>query len=91
MKDATIGHEGDTWRIIGTGTARDGKIYCHLASTTRGNHQRNGWNPIQMCDWIDEKMVLSAFMQHEERQRQDNITEYYTDRANSGNSTREAH
>lgn len=86
----TIQHDGDTWHILATGTARDGKVYCHLASTTRGRHQRNGWYPNQIGDWIDENALLSARIQHEERQRQAYITAYYTDRANSGNSTREA-
>lgn len=70
----TIQHDGDTWHILGTGATRDGKVYCNLNSTTRGRQQKNGWCPIGMCDWIDEKAVLSAFMQHEERQRQAHIT-----------------
>lgn len=50
-----IDHDGDTWRIVGIGTRRDGKAYCHLASTTR--KQRNGNNPIQIADWIDEAVI----------------------------------
>jgi hypothetical protein len=48
-----INHDGDTWKVLGTGRTReDGMTYCHLASTTRGRMQKNGWYPIQMCDWV---------------------------------------
>jgi len=95
----TIKHDGDTWVIVGEGAARDGKVYCHLASTTRGKQQRNGWRPIQIADWIDQVVILSAAIQQEERARYSDIvsdggmdprdraiTEYYTDRAKSGNA-----
>jgi hypothetical protein len=49
----TIKHDGDTYRVLGLGVVRDGMVYCHLASTTRGRQQRNGWMPLQGCDWID--------------------------------------
>lgn len=47
-----ISHDGDVWRVVGTGAVRDGKIYLHLASTTRFRQQRNGPYPNQMADWI---------------------------------------
>jgi hypothetical protein len=56
----TISIDGDTWQVISMGTERDGKVYCHLKSTTRGRQQRNGWNPIQMCDWIDLEVIQAA-------------------------------
>jgi len=46
----TIKHDGDTWNILSEGATRDGKTYCHLASTTRFRQQRNGANPVQICD-----------------------------------------
>ena len=49
----TIQHDGDTWNIAAEGVTRDGKTYCHLVSTTRFRQQRNGKNPVQICDWID--------------------------------------
>lgn len=49
----TIEHDGDTWRVIGVGVERDGKVHVHLASTTRYREQRNGKNPVQIGDWID--------------------------------------
>lgn len=64
-----INHDGDTWEIIGEGASRDGKVFCHLKSTTRGRQQRNGWMPAQICDWIDQNVILSAAMQQEEKQR----------------------
>lgn len=67
----TIPHDGDVWRILGQGAARDGKVYCHLASTTRGVQQRNGWNPMQIADWIDADLILSCAMQREELMRKD--------------------
>lgn len=63
-------HDGDTWRILGQGAARGGKIYCHLASLTRGKMQRNGWYPRQMEDWIDQQVILSAAIETEEAARQ---------------------
>lgn len=54
--DATlprIEHAGDTWRVMSTGDVRDdGAVFAQLASTTRGHQQRNGWYPVQACDWI---------------------------------------
>lgn len=64
-----IQHEGDTWRVLGQGASRDGAVYCHLASTTRGRQQGNGWVPLQMGDWIAHEVLLSARMQQEEAQR----------------------
>ena len=58
--DLIIPHDGDTWRILGQGATRDGKVYCHLASTTQGRQQRNGWNPAQIGVWIDPDVILSA-------------------------------
>ncbi|MBN3839342.1 hypothetical protein [Burkholderia sp. Ac-20349] len=65
----TIQHDGDTYRIIGEGATRDGKTYCHLASTTRGRQQRNGWCPAQIGDWIDNAVILAAAQAQEEAQR----------------------
>jgi hypothetical protein len=49
-----IEHDGDIWRVLGLGRVReDGKVYAHLASTTRGFYQRNGFYPVQMGDWIE--------------------------------------
>lgn len=79
-----IQHDGDTWNIVGEGASRDGKVFCHLASTTRFNHQRNGKNPVQINDWIDHSLILSAAMQQEEAARVDCVTNYYADRAASG-------
>jgi hypothetical protein len=52
-----IEHDGDTWKIVGVGTVRDGKTLVHLASTTRGRHQKNGFYPVQMMDWIDSSLL----------------------------------
>ena len=59
MTEQTIQYEGDTWRVLSRGIAReDGATFCHLASTTRGRQQRNGWRPVQICDWIPaDKLV----------------------------------
>ena len=60
--DQIIVHMGDTWRVVGVGAQRDGNTFCHLASTHRGRKQRNGWNPMQLCDWVDTA-VLDAKVQ----------------------------
>lgn len=67
----TIEYIGDTWRLAGEGAMRDGKVYCHLISTTRGRQQRNGWVPLQIGDWIDQQVILSAAIQQEEKDRAD--------------------
>lgn len=75
--------DGDTWRILGAGAVReDGMTYYHLASETRGRHQRNGWVPVQICDWINLADAEDG---------RDPITSYYEDRANSCRSSLEAH
>lgn len=84
MSNITIKHDGDTWTIVAQGATRDGKVFCHLASTTRFRHQRNGKNPIQINDWIDHAAILSAAMQSEEAARVSYVTAYYADRAASG-------
>lgn len=48
-----IKHEGKEWRVVSLGRVReDGKVYAHLASTKDGFYQRNGFNPVQICDWV---------------------------------------
>lgn len=52
-RDRPIRLDGDTWRVLSIGIAReDGKRLCHLASTTRFVRQRNGQRPVQICDWV---------------------------------------
>lgn len=56
-----IQHDGDTWRVVSLGSVRDdGRVYAHLASTTRGAHQRNGFYPVQICDWIEQDAEVAA-------------------------------
>lgn len=58
----TIEHDGDTWYIQNTGTAReDGTVMAHLSSATRGRQTKNGVNPLQINDWIPrEKLGLGT-------------------------------
>jgi hypothetical protein len=57
--DDIIKHDGDTWRVLSLGRVReDGKIMAHLASTTRGFNQRNGFCPLQINDWISSEEVV---------------------------------
>jgi hypothetical protein len=50
---ATIRFAGDTWRVLSKGITNEaGDTYCHLASTTRFQQQRNGSRPIQAGIWI---------------------------------------
>ena len=56
-----INHDGDTWEVIGMGVEKDGKVFCHLASTTRiQGHQKNGANPSQINDWVDVETLEAA-------------------------------
>ena len=89
--DLIIPHDGDTWRILGQGATRDGKTYCHLASTTQFRQQRNGPYPVQVCVWIDPAVILSAAMQREEALRRSYVDQYYADRAASGQAALTAH
>ena len=77
MTTETIEHDGDTWRILAKGVTRaDGYTLCHLASTTRGRQQRNGFNPVQINDWVDLR---------------DHITAYYSDRSHGCHAAKTAH
>lgn len=55
--DLAIVHLGEVWRVIGVGAQRDGNTFCHLANTTRGKQQKNGWMPAQICDWVDTAVL----------------------------------
>jgi len=88
--DLKIYFDGDTYHILSTGTVQDSMVFCHLASTTRGRQQKNGWYPLQMCEWIsiadlERCKKLHARAQIDELAKQA-IDEYYKDRASSGNS-----
>lgn len=74
-----IEHQGDTWKIIGEGALRDGKVFCHLASTTRERQQANGKVPVQISDWIDQDVILSAAITGEEAQRKALYTDIVSD------------
>lgn len=49
--------DGEKWRVVGVGARRDGKVYCHLSSTTRFSQRKNGQCPIQIADFIDEGLL----------------------------------
>lgn len=52
--DSLISFLGDVWRVVNLGaTNADGHVYMHLASTTRGTQQKNGFYAIQMADYIN--------------------------------------
>lgn len=59
LSGATVQYDSDTWRVLGVGTTReDGATMFHLASTSRGRQQKNGWYPAQICAWIhSDEMV----------------------------------
>lgn len=67
--DLKIYRDGDTWRVIGAGATRDGKTMLHLASLTRGQNQKNGFCPLQICDWVEADVIQSALAQREEEAR----------------------
>jgi hypothetical protein len=54
----TVQWDGDTWRVLALGVEReDGKVYAHLASTTRSRQQRNGACPIMIGDWLPREVL----------------------------------
>lgn len=58
--DPRLELSGDTWRVLSVGATRDGLTFVHLASATRGKWQRNGWCPVQACDWIPSATLAAA-------------------------------
>ena len=56
--ELTIKHDGDTWRVLGTGVDSGNKRLCHLASTTRT--QWNSDHPIQISDFVPIAALLEA-------------------------------
>ena len=61
MKDRTIiKHDGEPWRVVTMGAERDGKTYCHLASTLHGSWARNGFHPKQIADWIPNEILADV-------------------------------
>lgn len=52
--------DGDTYRVVGTGTYSAGAVYCHLVSTTRFTEQRNGRFPAQICVFVEAEKVEAA-------------------------------
>ena len=58
--DKIIDIYGDTWKVIGIGAQNEGKVYCHLSSTTRSRQQRNGSVPVQIADWISAEVLEVA-------------------------------
>lgn len=55
--NALVGNEvivdGDHYKVLALGVEReDGKVYAHLASTTKFHKQRNGNVPVQIVDFF---------------------------------------
>lgn len=57
--DKIIILDGHEYRVVATGAQREDSTYCHLASTTLGRQQKNGWVPAQIGDWVPNQ-VLAA-------------------------------
>ena len=55
-----IVHMGEVWFVLNVGTQTEKNTFCHLANVSRGKQQKNGWNPIQINDWIDTSVLLAA-------------------------------
>ena len=54
-----IEHDGDTWRVLGTGVDSGSKRLCHLASTTRFQWNSTT-NPVQISDFVPIAALLEA-------------------------------
>ena len=54
-----INLDGDVWNVLSEGVKKDGQTFCHLASTTRGKHQKNGFYPVQSCRFVDSSLLES--------------------------------
>jgi hypothetical protein len=51
---------GEVWKVIAIGTQTDNNTFCHLANLYRGKQQKNGFNPVQINDWIDTEVLKAA-------------------------------
>lgn len=61
--DKVFNYNGNNWRLINVGRITEtGAIYMHLASTTEGTMQRNGWHPKQICGYFfaDADQLMDA-------------------------------
>lgn len=60
----TIKWDGDVWRLLSVGSSRRDETtgteltYAHLASTTRGFHQHNGFRPVMIGDWLPTEVLV---------------------------------
>ncbi len=59
----TIVHMGEVWKVIGVGAQTEHNTFCHLLNLYRGRHQKNGFCPAQINDWVDTA-VLNAARKH---------------------------
>lgn len=48
---------GDVWDVLGTGAQRGDTTFCHLASLSRFQNQRNGANPVQIQDQVPTALL----------------------------------
>ena len=61
LLEQVFAFDNDTWRVIGIGNAdADGFTFFHFASTTRFRQQRNGYIPVQICDWMHPDMLQAC-------------------------------
>ena len=51
---------GRSLESIAIGTQTDNNTFCHLANLYRGKQQKNGFNPVQINDWIDTEVLKAA-------------------------------
>jgi hypothetical protein len=53
--ESITGIRDGVYRVIGVGhTDEELGTYLHLAHTTEGRHQKNGFCPIQACAWTTQ-------------------------------------
>ena len=53
MTERTITLDGDTWRVLSVGAFLNGKVFCHMVSTTRSTKQ--------IGDWVDVDLAAAGF------------------------------
>lgn len=49
--------DGDVWAVLGTGAQSEDSTFCHLASLSRFQRQRNGANPVQVQDQVPTALL----------------------------------
>jgi len=60
--ERTVAWAGDTWTVGNVGIEHEGKVFCHLWSTTRTlcTNKNGRKTPINSCVWVPLEVLEAA-------------------------------